>query len=128
MDTLVAVHGFLRWLVLLAALGALGVALASWLGSAASEKMARQAMLAFVISLDIQVLLGIFIYIGEQRWAGGGRQFQFEHPILMLVALAIAHVAAARARRIPDQKDAGRLRALGCGLSLLLIVIGIPWR
>jgi hypothetical protein len=72
--------------------------------------------------------LGIFIYIGEQRWAGGGRQFQFEHPILMLVALAIAHVAAARARRIPDQKDAGRLRALGCGLSLLLIVIGIPWR
>jgi hypothetical protein len=128
MDALVSVHSLLRWIVLLAAVGALGVALAGWLGSATPERIGRQAMLVYVISLDIQVLLGIFIYIGEQRWAGGGRQFQFEHPILMLLALIVAHVGAARARRAPDPKGAALIRAVGLGVSLLLVLVGIPWR
>ena len=127
MDALVSVHGLLRWLVLLAGVAALGVAVASWLGSGPPERMSRQPTLIYAILLDIQVLLGIVIWVGEQRWAGGGRQFQFEHPILMLLALAVVHVGAARARRAAGPVEAGRTRTIGNALSLLLILVGIPW-
>jgi hypothetical protein len=125
MDGLVAIHSWLRWLVLLAGAGTLLVGLAGWLGSAATDKLGRQVMLAYALSIDAQVLLGIGIWFGEQRWAGGGRQFQFEHPILMLIALVVVHVAAARARRNTGLW-AARTRALGAALSLALILIGIP--
>ena len=126
-EALVSVHSLLRWLVLLGAVAALAVALAGWLGSGPSDRQARQVALVYAIVLDIQVLLGIVIYALEQRWAGGGRQFQFEHPILMLLALAVAHVAFARARRAPGSGVAARTRTIGAGLSLLLILAGIPW-
>jgi hypothetical protein len=127
MDTLVQIHSLLRWLVLLAGVVSLAVALAAWFGSTVSGQQTRQALLIYAVLLDVEVLLGIIIWIAEQRWAGGGRQFQFEHPLMMLVALAVAHVAAARARRVPAPRLAARMRALGSGLSLLLIVAGIPW-
>ena len=128
MDTLVAVHGLLRWVVLLAAAVALAIGLMGWLGSGTSEKLGRQAMLAYAVVLDIQVLLGIVIWVVERRWAGGGRQFQLEHPIIMLLALAIAHVTAARPRRASAPIDAARLRTIGGVVSLVLILVGIPWQ
>ena len=115
MDTLVSVHGLLRWVVLLAAVAALGVALAGWLGSSASERATRQAMLAYAISLDVQVLLGIVIWVMGNYWQSEIRQFKFEHPITMLLALIVAHVAAARGR------------AIGTAVSLVLVLVGIPW-
>jgi hypothetical protein len=127
MDALVSVHSLLRWLVLVAGVAALLVGITSWAGLRIEAKQARQSMLIYAVALDIQVLLGIVIWVGEQRWAGGGRQFQFEHPLIMLLALVIAHVAASRARRSADPMKAARLRTFGSGLSLLLILAGIPW-
>ena len=127
MDTLVELHSLLRWLVLLAGGVALAFALAAWFGSVVSGNQTRQALLAYAVLLDLEVLLGMMIWIAEQRWAGGGRQFQFEHPLTMLAALVVAHVAAARARRVTAPRLAARLRALGSGISLLLVLAGIPW-
>jgi hypothetical protein len=127
MDTLVSIHSLLRWIVLLLGVVALAVGLIGWFGGGTSERVSRQSMLAYAISIDIQVLLGIIIWVAEQRWAGGGRQFQFEHPIMMLLALVIAHIAASRARRAPGPRAAARTRTIGTVLSLLLILIGIPW-
>lgn len=126
MDAIVWVHNVLRWLVLLAGVAALGVALMSWLGSGVPDKLPRQSMLVFALSLDVQVLLGIAIWLLENRWADGGRQFKFEHPLIMVIALVVAHVAAARARRSPSQQ-AAVVRTVGASLSLLLILVGIPW-
>ena len=127
MDTLVSVHGVLRWVVLLAGVVALVVALAGWLGSTASERATRQAMLFYAVSLDLQVLLGIVIWVLGNYWQSEIRQFKFEHPLMMLLALIVAHVAAARARRAQGPIAAARGRAIGTALSLLLVLLGIPW-
>jgi hypothetical protein len=127
MDMLVSIHSLLRWIVLIAGVVALVVGLIGWFGGGTSERVGRQSMMAYAVSLDIQALLGIIIWVAEQRWAGGGRQFQFEHPIMMLLALAIAHIAAGRARSAPGPLAAARTRTIGAALSLLLILIGIPW-
>jgi hypothetical protein len=127
MDTLVSVHSMLRWVVLLAGVVALVVALVGWLGSAASDRTTRQAMLIYAVSLDVQVLLGIVIWVLGNYWQSEIRQFKFEHPITMLLALIVAHVAAARARRAPTPTAAARGRAIGAAVSLLTVLIGIPW-
>ena len=127
MDALVSIHSVLRWVVLLAAVVSLAVALAGWLGSSAPERTTRQAMLAYAVSLDIQVLIGIVIWVLGNYWQSNIRQFKFEHPLTMLVALIVAHVAAARARRAHGPVAAARVRAIGTAVSLVLILIGIPW-
>ena len=63
----------------------------------------------------------------EKLLAGGERFFRFEHPVIMIIALVVAHIAAARARRAAGPLAAARVRTIGAALSLLLIVIGIPW-
>lgn len=127
MDTLVSIHSILRWIVLLAALVSLGAALAGWLGSAVPERTTRQAMLAYAVALDVQVLLGIAVWVLGNYWQSNIRQFKFEHPLIMLVALVVAHVAAARARRAHGPVAGARVRAIGTAASLVLILIGIPW-
>jgi hypothetical protein len=126
MDTLVSIHSLLRWIVLLTAVAALLVALASWFGSA-PERAARQTMLAYAIALDVQVLLGIVVYALGNYWQSPLRQFRLEHPIMMLLALIVAHVAAARARRSPSPITAARTRAIGAAISLIVVLLGIPW-
>jgi hypothetical protein len=126
MDAVVQIHSLLRWVVLIAGVAALAVAAAGWAGSGPGEKTSRQVTLLYAITLDIQVLVGIVIWLLEQRWQGGGRQFQLEHPAIMLVALIVAHIFAARARRAPGL-PAARTRTIGNGVSLLLILAGIPW-
>jgi hypothetical protein len=128
MDAIVSVHSALRWPVLLAGLAALLAGLMGWLGTGPTDRPARQIMLIYAVALDLQVLLGIGIWVVEQRWAGGGRQFQYEHPIAMLLALVVAHFAAARARHSAHPTNAARVRTLGSGVSLLLILAAIPWQ
>jgi hypothetical protein len=128
MDAIVSVHGALRWPVLLAGLAALLIGLMGWLGTGPTDRPARKVMLIYALALDLQVLLGIGIWVAEQRWAGGGRQFQYEHPIAMLLALLVAHFAAARARRSTHPTNAARVRTFGSTLSLLLILAAIPWQ
>jgi hypothetical protein len=126
MDAVVQIHSLLRWIVLIAGVAALAVAAAGWAGAGPGEKTSRQVTLLYAVVLDIQVLLGIVIWLLEQRFQGGGIFFQLIHPLIMLIALVVAHIFAARARRTPGL-PAAKSRTIGNGLSLLLIVAGIPW-
>ena len=127
METLVQFHGLLRWLVLLAAVVALVLALAGWIGSGPPERTSRLATLLYAGVLDLQVLIGIIIYVAGNYAQFGDRQIKLEHPVLMIAALIVLHLLAARARRAPNPVDAARLRTLGTGVSLALMLVGIPW-
>jgi hypothetical protein len=128
MDVLVAIHSQLRWLVLLTGLAALAVGAYGWFGAEVLDQaMARSVMLVYVVAITIQVLLGVVIYLTGNWWASPIRQIRLEHPILMLIGLGIAHFAAARARRALSPLAAARTRTLGAGLSLLAVLVGIPW-
>jgi hypothetical protein len=50
-----------------------------------------------------------------------------EHPVAMILALALAHIGRARIRRATsDRARFGRV-AVFHGISVLLVIVGTPW-
>mgnify|MGYP001817435206 CR=1 FL=1 len=122
METLVTVHSWLRWLVLLALLGGAVVGVYRYRARAEFEPSLFQLA---VMTVDIQVAIGIVIWIVDDGWS---ETFFFKvlHPAFMLVALAVAHMGLVVAKRRNDERS--YLLAGGSSLlALLLIVMGIPW-
>lgn len=113
-------HSGLRYLVLLAGLIALALAVYGLARRTQAGGAARIAMSAFSGLLDLQIVLGlVLILMGVWYPALAG------HLVMMLLAAAAAHVASARARRADDPQRAHRMRLIGAGLALVLILGGI---
>ena len=122
MDTLVTVHSWLRWIVLAALLT--GTVVGFYRYRARTDFEPSLFQLA-VMTVDIQVAIGIVIWIVDDGWS---ETFFFKvlHPAFMLAALAVAHVGLVLAKRRSDPRS--NLLAGGSSLvALLLIVMGIPW-
>jgi len=113
MEILETVHGIVRWLILGVGLFGLGAAVTG----GGAERRALPVSAIFVGLLDLQLLLGacLWIFFREAR-AGAG-----PHALVMLGAIALAHVLRARVRRAPPETRR-RLLILGFGLPLLVIV------
>ncbi|MDA0699797.1 MAG: hypothetical protein O3A02_01125 [bacterium] len=132
-------HNLTRWIVLVAALVALVWALQGWLGRRPFEKRHRFANLAFVTSMDLQLLIGLGLYVvsplvqvalgdmGSAMRIHELRFFAVEHIAVMLVAVVLAHVGSVMVRRAADDR-AKHLRALlWFGLSTVAVVFSLPW-
>ncbi len=131
-------HSWLRWFVLIAAVGALGTTAGAHddTGMAKADKWG----MAFMMSLDLQMLLGLLLYFGLSPFTvqafrdfgaamanAGLRFWAVEHITIMVAAVACAHVARVLGRKAAT-REAKRKRLLTFfGLSLLLIIVGIPW-
>jgi hypothetical protein len=50
-----------------------------------------------------------------------------EHQVGMLIAIALAHIGRVRIRKTVDLGRRHKLAAIFFGLSLVVIVISIPW-
>ena len=96
--------------------------------------------LVLMISLDVQLLLGVLLYVALSPFTAeamrdfgaamknpGLRFFAVEHVTLMLGAIILAHVGRVMARKAKTA-DARRMRLLMCfGLATLLMLLAIPW-
>lgn len=132
MQIIFALHSLWRWAVLLAALAAIIKALLGWFGRQGWTDLDNRLGLFFTVALDIQVLLGIIVYIGTftgahaQRWYGGIGQLSGEHVLPMVIALVIAHIARSRARKAEAAVSKHQTVAIGFVISLILIIVGMP--
>lgn len=123
MDTLVAAHSGLRWLVLIALLG---VVVVGFMRSSAEASPTDRWLQWVAILFDIQVTIGIILYFVNAGWDEGGFIAVF-HPLAMLAAIAVFHIGLSRGRR--QTGGAGwRTVALMTLLSLVLVVAGVPWQ
>lgn len=77
------------------------------------------------VVLDLQVLLGLLVYGVDQYWEHDEALVAYVHPALMLVALAVAHIGVARARREQMAADAYRIVNRSFATALVLIAAGI---
>ncbi len=59
----------------------------------------RLLSLVFLILLDLQLLLGVVLWIAQQRWTGTDALRSFEHPVNMIIALVVYHVGYRRLQR-----------------------------
>lgn len=138
--TILAIHNIMRWLVLIFAVLAVVKALIGWFGKKEWSKLDNQLGLGFTISLDIQFLLGLLLYFvfspitqagfsdfGAAMSDSGVRFFLVEHSVMMIIALALAHIGRSRAKKADTAVAKFKNTAIFFGLSLLAILIGIPW-
>jgi hypothetical protein len=136
---LLALHDDLRWLVLLSALVAIGVAATGLTGKRPFAPLGRVTGVVFISVMDLQFLLGLVLCFLSpwvaQFWASPAaamkvkeaRFFGMEHLVIMILALALAHIGAARSKRASSDVKSYRTAFLWFSLSLLLIIVGIPW-
>ena len=122
METLATVHSGIRWLVLAALLG--GAVFGVLRYRSKSEWDPSFFQLAVMV-VDIQVTIGIVIWLFDNGWS---ETFFFKilHPVFMLLALAIAHVGFAIAKKRNELRS-WLVVAGSFAVSLVLIIAAIPW-
>ncbi len=140
MYTLVlALHSWIRWVALVAGIAATVTTLSDRAYTGAQGR-ADMWGLVLMMTLDIQMLLGLFLYLvlspftteamrdfGAAMRNPGLRFFAVEHVTLMFAAVVLAHVGRLIARKAPTP-EAKRFRMMMCfGLATLAMVVAIPW-
>jgi hypothetical protein len=131
-------HSWLRWAVLLAGFVVVARALAR--GGRPWTPTDERAGSWFVITLDLQFLLGALLYFalspitrqafddfGAAMRTSGIRFWAVEHLFGMVIAIALAHVGKSRIRKAATDARRHRLALIFFGLALLAVLVSIPW-
>ena len=136
--TVLTIHSWIRWIALVAGVGATMAAMRGKVEGATS--LADRWGLFAMMALDIQMLLGLLLYfvLSPNMQAilnnfGGAmkdpalRFWAVEHTSAMLAAVVLAHVGRVLARKAATPA-AKRARLLICfGLATALMILGMPW-
>jgi heme A synthase len=136
--TILIVHSWVRWIALVTGFGATLAAITGRTDS--RDSPADRWGLFLIMALDIQMLLGLVLYLGvspnmKEILAHFGdamkdpatRFWAVEHITAMFAAVVVAHVGRVLARkaRTPASK---RTRLLVCfALATILMLAGMPW-
>ena len=134
------IHSLVRWVVVIAGIAAVIMAYAGWFGNRRWTSSTVRLNMLFTTFLDLNVLLGIFLYIilspitrgafqnmGDAMRDSNVRFFTVEHLLIMLVAVVVAHIGSSRAKKAADDKGKFKQAAIFFTIAMILIFLGIPW-
>jgi uncharacterized membrane protein YozB (DUF420 family) len=137
---LIFAHSWIRWVVLLLGLIAFVFAASGRFRRRPWTSRDEAAGRWFVIAVDIQVLLGLVLYLffssfTMPAWRNMAdamadaiiRFWAVEHLVGMLVATAVAHVGRRRIRKTTDPTRKHFAAAIFFGLALVLMLVSMPW-
>ncbi|QHT71381.1 DUF2871 family protein [Rhodocytophaga rosea] len=132
------IHSILRWLVLSSIVYATISALQglvskrmysksdSIIRSLATTLTHTQLLLGFVLYFILSPITGQFMKGNangnEQMWFFGAY-----HIALMFIAVGVMTTGGSKAKRATTDRDKFRFTAISFGISLLLILLAIPW-
>jgi hypothetical protein len=133
-----ALHSWIRWIALVAGVG---VTLAALRGKVEGERsLADRWAMAAMMALDVQMLLGLILYLGlspnmqeilnhfgESMRRADTRFWAVEHVTAMIVAIALSHVGRVLARRAPTTAAKRTRLLVTFGLATVLMLVGMPW-
>lgn len=122
MELVLTIHSLWRWIVVLIALVALVKLALGWSRGQPPTPLDRRLVLLFTISLDIQVVLGLVLFI-LQAANGVLPAAGVEHTITMVIASIFAH--ATLLWRARTDNTALRNNFLAVLISLFVIVAGV---
>jgi hypothetical protein len=103
------------------------------------RKADRLAGVLFSSTLDLQLLLGVILYIlsplvqvafqdfGAALGAAGLRFFALDHVIFTILAVVVAHLGSLSTKKAPTTRTRFARAALLFTLALVLLFVGIPW-
>jgi len=133
-------HNLVRWVVIAAAVYALGRAFHGWLGKRDWTRADEQAGRWYITAFDVQILLGLILYfffsqagaitlqnLGAAMADPNNLFFGVVHWLVIAVAAGIAHVGRVLARRQADATARHMRLALFFSASIVLVLLTIPW-
>jgi len=132
-------HSWLRWAALVAGVGATMAAFTDRAQTAGLGRSDRWG-LALMAALDLQMLLGLLLYLvlsptmeairqnfGAAMQDRVARFWAVEHISMMLMAVILVHVGRVLARKAKTP-EARRTRLLVCfGIATLAMIAATPW-
>lgn len=136
---LLALHSFVRWLVLLSLLTGIVRGYIGWLGKKHFSKADNRLRFVTATIAHVQLLLGLWLYIISPitnyflqnfHTAVHERQIRFfgmEHSVVMLLAVIVITVGAAKVRRKIEDQAKFKIMAIWFTIALLMILSSIPW-
>ncbi len=136
---LLVAHSIVRWLIVAAAFAATVKVFIGWLGKQKWSKLDDRLGLIFTIVMDVQVLVGILLYVISplihSAWTSLSsaladpslRFFTLFHELLMLAAVAMAHLGRALPRKQSSDMGKYRTAAIFFALSIVILLLAIPW-
>lgn len=138
MQTLLVLHNLFRWLILIFAFWTVISAISGLSSRRIYSANDGRANLFFMISMDIQLLIGLALYfmggwysglshIGEAMKDPMVRFYTVEHSFMMIIAWILVHVGRVAVKKAFNSGSKFKKTLIFFGIALLLILIAIPW-
>jgi len=138
-DAALLLHSWLRWIILLLGFMAVARAVAGRSTGKWTSTDDRIGAL-FTRALDLQMLVGLILYfvlspithegmrhMGDAMSNPSLRFWTIEHPFGMVIAIALAHIGLKRIQASSDGVRKHRTALVFYTLSLIVILLTIPW-
>ena len=133
-------HSLLRWAVLFTGLVAWFRAIGGHTAKRPWTPKDELWAMLLSISVDIQFLIGLILYIflspitkmglqnlGAAMRIGTARFFTVEHLLGMIIGIALIHVGRVKIKKSTDPVRKHRLAMIFFGIAIVVIIISIPW-
>lgn len=137
---LLSLHSYARWLVLFTMIWALFRTWGGLLRKREWDKWDDRASSLFASAFSLQFVLGVLLYLQPVGMAQAGLQdmgaamkvrdlrfFSLEHPLQMIIALAIVHLGKARSRKALVTEVKFRWATICFSLATVAVIVAIPW-
>ncbi len=125
MDTLLAIHSFVRWIIVVVAVAAIIKFAIGWAANSFFKALDRGLASGFSGLMDLQVLLGLVYLIWNGIAVSGFPIYRILHAGARIIAVAVAHLPS-RFRNLNDKLrfQYSLFAIIG---SLILVAIGISF-
>ena len=139
-DFFLYTHSGVRWIslllvVVLVVKSAMGVT-----SKSSYQKLDKTLATVFVGTMHLQFLMGLILYFFLSPWTTNNfvklkvamkipdvRFWMVEHITIMIAAVALAQVGSTLAKKAKSNPDKFKKQLIFFGLSLVCMLIGIPW-
>jgi len=132
-------HSWLRWVAII---GGVGATMAAWTESqrVGADGRADRWGLVLMMALDLQMLIGLVLYFvvspntkailadfGAAMRDPAARFWAVEHIGTMVIAVALAHIGRALARKAATPASKRTRLLVGFGLATVAMIAATPW-
>jgi len=136
--TVLVLHNIIRWAVMLFGLFTILNAFTGIIKKRIFTESDNKSNLLFMISCDIQLLLGLVLYFGgpwfnnlknfsQIKSDASLRFFSMEHAAMMLLAWILVHVGRVAVKKAETDAGKHKRMLIFFGLAFVLILASIPW-
>ncbi len=141
MTIILDIHSILRWVMLLLMIFVIVNCFLGWVQNRKYNKSDDQLSLFLMIAADIQLLIGLILFItgsyGFKLYTQGSMQevmqssvlrfFAVEHPLMMIISIALIHVGRAQGKKSPVARIKFKRQFWWYLISFIILIMMIPW-